>query len=155
MEAFMELYKEVYQDLYPIAFYYMGNPTEAEDAVSEAVLKAYEHFDGLRDLAAFRNWMIKILVNTCKKRMRSWFRKEAEWTDDVSEQRCHTPDYSLGPAMTAAFGALNREERLIVVLYVLGGYKGTEIAQILGKKHSTIRSKYRRALEKLREQLQE
>ena len=44
---------------------------------------------------------------------------------------------------------LSEEERQIVVLSVFGGYKGEEIAQILHIKHSTVRTKYRRALKKM------
>ena len=48
---------------------------------------------------------------------------------------------------------LSEEERLIVVLTVFGGYKGDEIAGLLRRNHSTIRSKYRRALKKLEQEL--
>ena len=36
MERFMELYQTVYRDLYRLAYYYMGNPEDAEDAVQDA-----------------------------------------------------------------------------------------------------------------------
>ena len=49
---------------------------------------------------------------------------------------------------------LGEEERLIVVLTVFGGYKGEEIARMLNRKHSTVRSKYQRALKKLRQELE-
>ena len=48
---------------------------------------------------------------------------------------------------------LNDEERLIVTMAVFGGYKGDEIARMLHRKHSTIRSRYRRALKKLEQEL--
>ena len=41
--AFKELYKTVYQDLYRFALCMMHHPQDAEDAVSEAVLSAYEN----------------------------------------------------------------------------------------------------------------
>ena len=50
-------------------------------------------------------------------------------------------------------GRLEEEERLIVTLTIFGGYKGEEIARLLNKNHSTIRSKYRRALKKLESEL--
>ena len=40
MEQFLELYKSVYKDLYRLAYYYLGNSQDAEDVVSETVLKA-------------------------------------------------------------------------------------------------------------------
>lgn len=48
MEHFMELYQTVYADLYRLAYYYMGNAQDAEDAVQDAALAACEHFDRLK-----------------------------------------------------------------------------------------------------------
>ena len=97
MERFMELYQTVYQDLYRLAYFYLGNAADAEDAVQETALAACEHFEKLK----------------------------------------------------------NQEERLMVVLRVFGGYKSEEIARILNKNHSTVRSRYRRALKKLERELEQ
>lgn len=165
MDEFIKLYSEVYKDLYRVAYYYMGNKVEAEDAVGDAVLSAYENFNSLREREAFRGWMIKILINTCKKRMKNWYgREEVPISEkrqyDEDEERTeevilsHEPDYTDRPALQAAMEVLSEEERIIVVLYVLGGYKGEEIAQMLQLKHSTVRSKYHRALGKMKKQLE-
>ena len=50
---------------------------------------------------------------------------------------------------------LDEEERMIILLSVFGGYKGEEIAGILKRRHSTVRSRYRRALKKLERKLQQ
>ena len=42
MERFMELYETVYRDMYRLAYYYMGNGEDAEDAVQDAALSACE-----------------------------------------------------------------------------------------------------------------
>lgn len=57
-------------------------------------------------------------------------------------------------AVKQVFWELKEEERFIVALSVLGGYTSEEIAYILHKNHSTVRSKYRRALQKMREKLE-
>lgn len=151
MDGFIKLYGEIYKDLYKIAYYYMGNRAEAEDAVSDAVLKAYENFSSLKNPEAFKTWIIRILINCCKKRMRVWFRKNSELENDALS---YNPDYSIRPALEAAYKELSKEERLIVALYVFGGYKGEEIAKLLNMKHSTVRSKYHRALLKMKKILE-
>ena len=151
MDEFIKLYREVYKDLYKIAYYYMGNKTEAEDAVGDAVLRAYENFAHLKEKEAFRSWITKILVNCCKKRMKIWYRKEEALEEKILY---HEPDYISKQAIHEAFTVLSKEERLIIALYVFGGYKGEEISQILQKNHNTIRSKYHRALGKLKKQLE-
>lgn len=146
MEQFMELYQTVYKDLYRLAFYYLGNAQDAEDAVQEAALAAWENFGGLKNRASFRPWIFKILVNRCRK----VFRRGRGAEQPVSgPEQAYEMELSSRVEMTELLSRLTREERLIVTLAVFGGYKGEEIARILGRNHSTIRSKYRRALKKL------
>jgi len=152
MERFMELYQTVYQDLYRLAFYYLGNVQDAEDAVQETALLACEHFEKLRKEEAFRPWIFKILVNCCRKHWRQ--RKGQEYYTESPEAACE-PVRSSQAEIEEMLGSLTEEERLIVTLTVFGGYKGQEIARILGKNHSTVRSKYRRALKKLESRFKE
>ncbi len=53
-KAFSKLYEQVYQDLYRYALCLMRDPHEAEDAVSAAVLSAYEHIHKLRKRRSFQ-----------------------------------------------------------------------------------------------------
>lgn len=150
MERFMTLYETVYKDLYYLAFYYLGNQQDAEDAVGEAVLNAYENFASLRKKEAFRGWIIRILVNQCKLQQRkSGIQKAAEL---ITEPSYH-PKLEDSLVTSELLQKLSDEERMIVVLSVFGGYKGEEIARILNLGHSTVRSKYRRALKKLEQSI--
>ncbi len=146
MERFMELYRTVYKDLYRLAYYYVGNAADAEDLVQEAVLAAYENFGKLREEEAFRVWIFRILTNCCRKHFRKNRRTEAA---------AESPELSAGTQVRELLGSLSKEERLIVVLTVFGGYKSQEIARMLKKNHSTVRSKYRRALKKLELELRQ
>lgn len=150
MEQFLELYETVYKDLYRLAYYYLGNSQDAEDVVGETVLKAYEKFATLRKKEAFKSWIFKILVNQC---MVFWRKKSVEKTGELVEE----PGFESKPEDTVVteelLSHLSKEERQIVALSVFGGYKGEEIAKILHMKHSTVRSKYRRALKKLEQYL--
>ena len=71
-----------------------------------------------------------------------------------SEETSKETDFAMQAAVKEVFCELKDEERLIVALSVFGGYTGEEIAGILEKNPSTIRSKYRRALKKMREKLE-
>lgn len=150
MEQFMRLYESVYQDLYRFACYYMGNTQDAEDAVSEAVLKAYENFGNLRRPESFRAWIFTILVNQCKKMLT---KRAVKGTLELLEEPSYQPLMGDEVIAKELLSVLSEEERQIVVLIVFGGYKGKEIAEIMNCRHSTVRSKYRRALKKLRKQI--
>ncbi len=151
MDEFMQYYEKVYPQMYRTALYYMRNCQEAEDAVQDAVLIAYEKFCQLRDKEKFAPWIMQILVNRCKRRMREWFRRESD-IEDLSVS--HEPDFAMASAVKQVFWELKEEERLIVGLSVFGGYTSEEIAGILDKNHSTVRSRYRRALQKMRKKLE-
>ncbi|MCI9174034.1 MAG: sigma-70 family RNA polymerase sigma factor [Lachnospiraceae bacterium] len=157
MEEFMRCYEKVYPQMYRTAWFYLQNRQEAEDAVQDAVLTAYEKFDQLREKEKFGPWIMQILANKCRKRMRTWFRREED-IGDISPARekvlAKETDFATASAVRQVFEELEEEERFIVAFSVLGGYTGEEIAEMLNKNHSTIRSKYRRALQKMRKKLE-
>ena len=146
MERFIVLYESVYQDLYRFAYYYLGNPQDAEDVVSETVLKAYEKFSTLRNEASFRPWIFKILVNQANDYLK---KHRMNRTNELVDEPFYHPELSDALITKEMLSTLSEEERRIVTLAVFGGYKGEEIAGMIGQRHSTIRSKYRRALKKL------
>ena len=123
--AFKELYKTVYQDLYRFALCMMHHPQDAEDAVSEAVLSAYENIHKLRKEEAFRSWIFQILANVCRRKLKSRERTER------------------------AFLILDEDDQLIIGLSVYGGYNSKEIGEMLKMNPNTVRSRRKRALEKM------
>ena len=82
-DEFIELYTGIYKDLYRYALYILCNKEDAEDAVSEAVVDAYAEFDKLRDKAAFRSWIFKILSIKCKKKIRGYVNRDDELDETV------------------------------------------------------------------------
>lgn len=149
-DAFAAMYRTVYAELYRFAFCMMKNPHDAEDAVSEAVVRAYEHIGALRNEAAFKSWIFTILANTCRKKWRKIEKEQLK--EDIS---CFTPeegqeeDLALAADVRNAFQILEEEEQLIVGLTVFGGYSSQEIGHYLHKNPSTVRSRLSRALAKM------
>lgn len=127
IKAFSELYSRIYVELYRFALYTLKHPQEAEDAVSDTVMAAYEKISSLKKEESFRNWIFTILSNHCKNQFRK--RRQAYELDE--------------------------EERLIVSFSVFGGYQSDEIGQMLKMNPTTVRSRKKRALEKMRVVLQE
>lgn len=149
---FAQMYGEIYKDLYRFALCRMNNMQDAEDAVSESVLAAYENIRSLRRETAFKGWMFTILANTCRKRLKeSGIRQKREEGEakKLLEVSSGTPDYGLALDIRKAFLALSQEEQEIVALSVFGGYNSGEIGNILKLNPNTVRSKRSRALEKM------
>lgn len=148
-KAFSQLYAAIYKDLYRFALYATRNSHDAEDAVSEAVIAAYENIMCLKKDNSFKSWFFVILSNRCKQILRS---REKECRN-IENEKIHEPDYAGNEDLRRALDELDDEERMIVAFSVFGGYKSNEIAGILKKNPSTIRSRKRRAFEKLRQLL--
>ena len=68
-DSFADLYEQVADELYRVALYTLGNVHDAQDAVSETFVEAYRGLGSLRDNAAFRAWIMRILTIRCKRKM--------------------------------------------------------------------------------------
>jgi RNA polymerase sigma factor, sigma-70 family len=144
--TFSKMYESLYKDLYRFAFYMMKHAQDAEDAVSEAVISAYENIRKLKNEDAFKSWIFTILANKCKKKLVSSSGKELplEHYEARTEQ-----DMEISMEIKKAFLILTEEERLIVALSVFAGYTSGEIGNMQKINASTVRSKRKRALEKM------
>ena len=132
----------------------MKNQQEAEDAVSEAVISAYENIRKLRKEEAFKSWVFTILTNVCKKRLKKISQevsREISYPEQNMQENTAAPenDRSLALDVRNAFFVLTEEEQSIVGLSVFGGYNSIEIAGILKLNANTVRSKRSRALAKM------
>lgn len=145
-QAFSELYGQVYRDLYRFALYTLKNRHDAEDAVSDTVMAAYEQIGKLRTPEAFRGWIFRILSNICKRKLKEYVNKTAELPDDL---RAPGGDLSEDMLVRQAFSRLTEEERLIISMHVFAGYTSREIGKILHMNDNTVRSKESRALKKM------
>lgn len=155
-ERFMALYEAVSRDLYRFAYYTLGNKHDSEDAVSEAVVAAYEGFHKLRSLESFRPWIFKILSIKCKRKMREYANRTLPLDDELPDM-AGGAGHSIEEAadVQKAYFTLEREDRLILSMSVFGGYNSREIGRILKMNSNTVRSRQKRALEKLKQQLEE
>lgn len=146
--AFALLYEKYYVDLYRFAVCLMKNTMAAEDAVSSAVLKAYENLPKLHKDNSFKSWLFQITANECRNMMK----KPTLYLEDtnleepgVQEEGYETPE------VAEILSCLSDEERLIITLSVFAGYNSREIARIVHKREGTVRSIKSRAFARLRD----
>ncbi|HIZ55581.1 MAG TPA: RNA polymerase sigma factor, partial [Firmicutes bacterium] len=157
--AFSKLYETVWNDLYRYAYYLLRVREDAEDAVQECAFEAYKGIHGLKSEEAFKGWIFSILYRVCKRKLKEYVQKNKSIALDEMEELRDVSDLEqeAGNSVTLhrALDQLAPDDRLIVMLSVVGGYSGKEIAAILHKPHGTVRSRLSRALAKLRTILEE
>ena len=154
-EAFGELYELYYKEMYCYACYVTGSELLAQDAVSDAVLSAFRQIKSLKNEKAFKGWIFKILCASCKRYYTENRKKDyMVYLDDENggfTEPASFESVELSVELRRALDGLSAEEREIVLLSVLGNYRSHEIAEILEITPSTVRSKLRRSLKKLRD----
>jgi len=134
--------------LYRAALAILGHPQEAEDAVQDAFVRYLEKApEKLEHPSA---WLMRVLVNGCKTRLRApWRRRSVPLTDAIpapaQEERQEVEELlSLPP-----------KDRAVIHLFYYEGYATGEIAQFTGEAEGTVRSRLSRARKKLRVLLEE
>ena len=149
-QAFAQLYLQHKDSLFRYAYFKLGN---AQDAVSDCIVEAYAGISRLKSEKAFVSWLFKILYRKCCAVLSGYSSRQAETSLDEGEE-IPVSDSHMAPELEEALGILAPEDRDIVLLSVIAGYKTREIAEMLGIKHATVRSKLSRALAKMKEFLE-
>ncbi len=151
-KAFSELYSFYMNDLYRFALYMLNNKEDAEDAVQDTVVTAFKSIGDLRDDNFFKAWLFKICSNKCKALLKANKRNPDVLFEDyiftVEDESEKTKLQSI--ELREALNSLTPPDGQIVLLSIIGGFKSDELSKIYNLSPSTIRSKQKRALEKLR-----
>ncbi len=128
-----------------------GDRVEAEDAVQDAALRAWQHFDDLRDPARFEPWFTRIVVNACRDRIGARrLRPVTGVAPDPGTASDHAEALTGIDALERALLTLPPEHRLVVALRYLGDYSLDEIAARTGQRAGTVKSRLHHALRALR-----
>ena len=144
---------ENYRMYYHLALGYVHNEADALDIVQEGAYKAILKSDTLRNEEYASTWIYRIMLNEIFSFCRS---RKTLITGDVSktEMELVTYDSSICCAeemdLYNALERLSDEEKKIVQLRYFHGLKLEEVADAMGLKLSTVKSKLYRAIEKLR-----
>ena len=134
--------------MYRVAWSILRNDADVQDALQDAVLKAWEKRDRLRDEKHFRTWITRILINTCYDAQRK--RRRIIPLDELPEPAENTaPD----PDLAIALAALPEKLRLPLVLCYSEGMSYGEAADALHIPVTTLRGRLRRGKAELRKEL--
>lgn len=137
------------RSMYCIARSYLRCEADCEDALQNALLRAWEKRSTLREERYFRTWLTRILINSCKETLRRQ-RRESPSADFPEAAAPQGGD----PALWESLRALDEKYRVIVVLHYRDGYSAREIASILRVPESTVKTRLFRARQQLKSLLE-
>ena len=150
-----------------IAFHYVRDPAEADEAVQDAFVKAYSHLSSFREELPFEVWFTRILINGCLDRIKARTRRE-KWLAPMPDGPGGERDFAeraaaSGPSpedllrsrerrktVAAALAKLPDRQRSVFMLSHYAGCTSREVSALTGLNESTVRVHLFRAIRKLR-----
>ncbi len=148
--AFVRLADEHLDKAYRLARAILRDPTEAQDATHDAFVQAWRKWETLRDPSRFEPWFDRILVNTCRNRLRSNRRLATDISVEVAlatgDHTGHTEDRDV---IGAAIAALSPDHQVVVALRYYRDLTVDEIARRLDIPSGTVQSRLHYALKRL------
>ena len=158
-----------------IAYHYLRDAAEADEAVQDAFVKAYQHLGSFREELPFDVWFTRILINGCLDRIKARTRRErwivpmttraASSAGDATPVERDVTDRVAAPGLSPeetllgrerrreiarALGRLPERQRSVFVLSHVEGRTSKEVSALTGLNESTVRVHLFRAIRRLR-----
>ena len=163
--AFSVLVRKYQKPVHALAWRKVGDFHIAEEITQDTFLKAYQKLSMLKEPQRFLSWLYVIAANLCK----AWLRKKrlrtqslehtehiavekATYSDHVIEENERTAVETQREVVKALLAKLQESERTIVTLRYFGEMSSAEIGEFLGVSANTVRSRLRRAQQRLKEE---
>jgi RNA polymerase sigma factor (sigma-70 family) len=162
--AYEEIVQRYQQLAFRTAYVITGSAAEAEDAAQEGFVKAYRALATFRPGTEPRPWLLRIVANEARNRVRSAGRRHQ--LDLRVAERFRPGDAAPSPEAAAVaaedhnwlLGLVNKlseEDRLVISSRYLLELSGEETAAALGIPEGTVKSRLSRALSRLRQRVEE
>lgn len=158
MQAFEEIYRATSAFVYNIALRMTNNSADADEVTQEAFIRIHKNLRYFGYRSAFRTWVYRVAVNTalnfCKKRSRI-YKGKTEYDPvhhDIGvdgNQRSNLDNEDIRKDVNRLLGYLDTDQRTCIVLREIEGLEYKEIADTLGINLNTVRSRLKRAREKI------
>ena len=137
--------------MYRMCYMQLRTAADREDAVQEAIFRAWEKRGTLRKEEFFNSWLIRILLNVCHDIQKR--QKRVTPVECVPEKSGETNDRA--DELRAALFELDEKLRVPVVLHYIDGYSVREVARIMDITENAVKLRLMRGRKKLREILME
>ncbi len=156
---------EKYSDMvYRIAFNYMKNQEDAEDVYQNVFLKLLTK-KHLKDTEHEKRWLIRVTINECHSLYRSPWKRRRQECDNLNTllesqqtERYLINDQALSDAIvdvTQLLKSIPEKYSIVLYLYYYEEYSTKEIAEILHRNESTVRTQLMRGKEILKKKMEE
>lgn len=149
MKHLIGLVLEYQETLYRIAKSRLNCEDDICDVVQNTFISAYKSIGNLQNEKYFKTWLIKILINKCNTFYAKFMKENISFEVLEDNKLIVERDFTNDISIEHLTKFLNNEERTILTLFYVEGYSEKEIAKILDMNYATVRTKVKRAKEKI------
>ncbi len=147
--SYGRLYEEYATDMYRFALGICKNTYDAQDAVQETAISVFKSISSIKNPEKFKAYLFSSLSNTCKKIL-----SKNNNITEFEDTGYTDSELEFSIPVREALDKLDNISREIILLSVVAGFKSYEIGKILSLPSATVRTKRKRAYEKLRKELE-
>lgn len=146
-EAFISVILMHKEALFRTALAYLKNEEDALEAVQEVTFRAYEKINTLRQPEYVKTWLIRIMMNDCRDRLRK--QKRLVFNEEILLQQGISDDFTY-LEIEEALETLSVEQRELIYLRYLHEIKIKDIADMTAVPESTVKTRLYKSLAKLK-----
>lgn len=139
------------QKLYRISMSMLKNEADAQDAVHDAILKAYKNLGSLKKEEYFSTWLVRILINCCNRQLKENSRR-SDIGDNLPDVASRDNPY-LSVELGEAIDSLPPKIRITVILYYIEDFSVKDIKRVLHIPEGTVKSRLSKGRALLKEML--
>ena len=156
MRACEKIYRSFHKQAFTVAVRICNNRELAQDVTQEAFITAFKRMHQYRGDSPFWGWLRRVIVNHAISALRKLPRHDAVEFEDYMTPRSGDQE-GMGRCMDLeqALKQLSDEDRMVVWLHDVEGYKHREIAELVGKTESYSKTRLNRARTRLRSLISE
>lgn len=155
-ESLAQLYMLTSTAVYAFALSILKNNHDAEDVLQECYINIYHAASSYRSVGKPMAWIFTITKNLCRMRLRQRSKTVEltmeDWDKAFSDRHEMNSDDRI--VLAQCMSRLSQEDRQIVVLHAVAGFKHRQIAELLQLPLATVLSKYARSIKKLKTYLE-
>ena len=123
------------------------------DAISETILDCFEHLDVLKEPRYFGTWLVRILLNNCSNIRKQNQKYGPAAGPEMLERNAAlrgSSEEEDNRAFLEYLEPLNEEDRRLMILFYVWGFRTREIGELLHWKEATVKARLQRGREKIK-----
>ncbi|MHB8511033.1 MAG: RNA polymerase sigma factor [Actinomycetota bacterium] len=159
--ALGELFDRFYDGVYRYAYVRLGSVSDAEEAAQETFTQMVRSISRLRRRGpSFEAWLFRIARNVCADEQRRRYRRKEDSSRDlphvaIPSAEDHVVLQDENERLHKMLGSLPEEQRRVLELRFAGGLSAEDVGRVLGKSAGAVRIQQMRALQNLRQVIEE